>query len=334
MSDEKVCTFIKKKRNLKLRKHENNENNALKKDNESSEEEEENLIIQKQKHKIDNTHLYQTNKTIKKQRIIEKSDDDDDDETGDNDLFTTFKSDKKIQGPKDMGATATYNLDEDRSKDAQSIFERAKKLQEDIKASNGDDKKYRGLNNYQQFIEIKDTALGNASNGMVRNKGPIRAPSNLRATTRWDYQPDVCKDYKETGFCGFGDSCKFLHDRSDYKHGWQLEKEWNEKQKLIGTRRVVNDDNNIEDDIHKYEIKDLNNEDDDIPFKCIICRESFKNPVVTKCKHYFCEKCFINHNKRNSKCFACGTETQGIFFVAKEVLQRKQTVNDAEIEFL
>ncbi len=31
------------------------------------------------------------------------------------------------------------------------------------------------------------------------------------------------------GYCGFGDSCKFLHDRSDYKHGWQLEREWNEK---------------------------------------------------------------------------------------------------------
>ncbi len=31
------------------------------------------------------------------------------------------------------------------------------------------------------------------------------------------------------GYCGFGDSCKFLHDRSDYKHGWQLEREWNEQ---------------------------------------------------------------------------------------------------------
>ena len=31
------------------------------------------------------------------------------------------------------------------------------------------------------------------------------------------------------GFCGFGDSCKFLHDRSDYKHGWQLEREWNDQ---------------------------------------------------------------------------------------------------------
>ena len=26
------------------------------------------------------------------------------------------------------------------------------------------------------------------------------------------------------------DSCKFLHDRSDYKSGWQLEREWQENQ--------------------------------------------------------------------------------------------------------
>ena len=40
-----------------------------------------------------------------------------------------------------------------------------------------------------------------------RNKflaGPIRAPTNIRTTCRFDYQPDICKDYKDTGFCGFG----------------------------------------------------------------------------------------------------------------------------------
>jgi hypothetical protein len=40
---------------------------------------------------------------------------------------------------------------------------------------------------------------------------------------RFDYQPDICKDYKETGFCSYGDSCKFMHDRGDYKSGWELE---------------------------------------------------------------------------------------------------------------
>jgi len=39
---------------------------------------------------------------------------------------------------------------------------------------------------------------------VLLRQGPIRAPAHLRATVRWDYQPDICKDYKETGFCGFG----------------------------------------------------------------------------------------------------------------------------------
>ena len=34
-----------------------------------------------------------------------------------------------------------------------------------------------------------------------RTQGPIRAPSFLRATCRFDYAPDICKDYKETGVC-------------------------------------------------------------------------------------------------------------------------------------
>lgn len=51
---------------------------------------------------------------------------------------------------------------------------------------------YRGMNNYNQYIEKKDTVMGNASSGFNR-KGPMRAPTNLRATVRWDYQPDICK---------------------------------------------------------------------------------------------------------------------------------------------
>jgi hypothetical protein len=34
--------------------------------------------------------------------------------------------------------------------------------------------------------------------------GPRTGTSNIRITQRFDYQPDVCKDYKETGYCGFG----------------------------------------------------------------------------------------------------------------------------------
>ncbi|CAF1327418.1 unnamed protein product [Rotaria sordida] len=157
-------------------------------------------------------------------------DEDEDNNTKEKLLDVKFKSNRqaKLHGPKDMGATATTEIDTDKQHDQQAIFERAKKINEKLKGKE-DDKIYRGINNYQQFYEKKDTVQGNASSGLVRNKGPIRAPAHLRVSIRWDYQPDICKDYKETGYCGFGDSCKFLHDRSDYKYGWQLEEEWNKQ---------------------------------------------------------------------------------------------------------
>ena len=38
-------------------------------------------------------------------------------------------------------------------------------------------------------------------------------------------------------------------------------------------------------------------EDDDLPFACFICRKPWaecgSDPVVTKCKHYFCESCAL-----------------------------------------
>ncbi|KAL0231567.1 hypothetical protein GEMRC1_010971 [Eukaryota sp. GEM-RC1] len=33
------------------------------------------------------------------------------------------------------------------------------------------------------------------------------------STIEVDIQPDVCKDWLETGFCGYGDACKFAHIR-------------------------------------------------------------------------------------------------------------------------
>jgi RING finger protein 113A len=228
----------------------------------------------------------------------------------DEDVFpvaTSFQSSRKAEpeGPRDMGATATLEIETEKDKDARAIFEKAQKINEELKDKD-DDKVYRGLNNYKQFIQVKDTAQGNAASAAVR-KGPIRAPENIRSTVRWDYQPNLCKDYKETGFCGFGDSCIFLHDRTDYKQGWQIELEMSK-----GT--YGNDD----DDDKKYEI----NDDEQLPFKCLMCRKSFNKPIVTKCKHYFCEKCALDHFRKSSRCFVCGTQTLGIFNPAKEIAKR------------
>jgi hypothetical protein len=58
-----------------------------------------------------------------------------------------------------------------------------------------------------------------ARTGRCAQVGPVQAPSNVRMINFIDYNPSLCKDYKETGYCGYGDSCKFVHDRGDYKSG-------------------------------------------------------------------------------------------------------------------
>lgn len=83
-----------------------------------------------------------------------------------------------------------------------------------------DPKIYRGATGYHQYIKKTEAQLSN--NKFTGTQGPIRATSHIAISNRFDYQPDVCKDYKETGYCAFGDSCIFLHDRGDYKSGWEI----------------------------------------------------------------------------------------------------------------
>ena len=155
-----------------------------------------------------------------------------------------------------------------------------------------------------------------------RNLGPVKAPTNVRAITVTDFAPDVCKDYKQTGFCGFGDSCKFLHAREDYKQGWQLDKEWEKAGKNSSTTTTTG------------AAKDADLDDEEkmlatIPFKCIICKGDYKMPVITKCGHYFCEKCAMQRymkGKKEKGCAQCGADTYGSFGVArklKDLLEKK-----------
>ncbi|CUS22893.1 LAQU0S07e02520g1_1 [Lachancea quebecensis] len=131
-----------------------------------------------------------------------------------------------------------------------------------------------------------------ATNGMGADK---KHPS-LRTTLYMDYQPDVCKDFKQTGYCGYGDSCKFLHARDDFKSGWKLNQDW----KL---------------QLSEEESKELQK----IPFKCLICKGDYKNPVMTKCKHYFCSSCFMARAKKTTKCAVCNDDTHGAAKTAKDL---------------
>lgn len=121
--------------------------------------------------------------------------------------------------------------------------------------------------------------------------GPLRAPAHVRASARFDYQPDVCEDYKETGFCGYGEACKFLQDRGDYKSGWQLDKESRSGTTPRRRRRQCSGGEGGDDD--GTDGTDADGNGDELPFACSICRLPFRDPVVTKCKHYFCGNCAL-----------------------------------------
>ncbi|XP_048002117.1 E3 ubiquitin-protein ligase RNF113A-like [Leguminivora glycinivorella] len=303
MSDAEVevpSTF--KKRTIKNRGGRKRKNSSSEEKN-SSDSDEQTVVLPTKRPLKANPNIQSTG-TKRQRPEIHDVDSSDDDGKPKQNLTLSVQQQRE-------NATATYELDTERDRDAQAIFEKAQKINEELQGQ-ADDKVYRGLNNYAQYYKKRDTAAGNASSGLVR-KGPIRAPANLRATVRWDYQPDICKDYKETGFCGFGDSCKFLHDRSDYKHGWQLERE-----------EVAPEGGGGDSD---YEI----HSDDELPFRCFICRGSFTDPVITKCKHYFCEKCALENYKKSTRCFICNTQTNGVFNPAKELeakLKQRQDDDD------
>jgi hypothetical protein len=169
--------------------------------------------------------------------------------------------------------------------------------------------------------------------------GPSKAPAFIRTTCRFDYQPDLCKDYKETGFCGYGDNCKFLHDRGDYKSGWQLEKEWDtlqakKKKKLeesLKSFELENEVGDVDDVDGAVEGVDADGEaeenyeinlDEELPFACLICRLDFVDPVVTLCGHYFCSKCATGNFRKSSKCAACQKQTSGVFNIAHKLIKQ------------
>ena len=64
-----------------------------------------------------------------------------------------------------------------------------------------------------------------------------------------------------------------MHDRGDYKFGWQIDKEWEANKALSSNdpnRFLIESEN------------DDSNDEDDFPFACFICRGPFIDPIVTR----------------------------------------------------
>ncbi|KAF9578528.1 hypothetical protein BGW38_005621 [Lunasporangiospora selenospora] len=210
-------------------------------------------------------------------------------------------------------ATRTQEIDTAHDRDAQAIIDRHLR---NVENGGEDEGLYKGMAGYKSFIQKSET-----TNSKIR-VGPMRASANIRVTNRFDYQPDICKDYKETGFCGYGDSCIYMHDRGDYKAGWQLDQEWEEEQRKKKLALIAGVD----------EEEESSSDEDDVPFACILCREEFKLPVVTKCGHYFCEKCALKRYAKSPKCAACQTPTAGIFNAAPKDFMKKVEERKAKME--
>lgn len=200
------------------------------------------------------------------------------------------------------------------------------------------------------------SAVGFGEDGIFRNQqqnkfhaGPIRAATHVRVTARFDYQPDICKDYKETGFCGYGDTCIYLHDRGDTLSGWQLEKQWEQQQKLKKEQqeKEMNDfaatgstSQPRTDTKRASELSISSSMDDGIPFACYLCRKPFVNPVGTKCLHYFCESCIMDYVRNNDnaaniingtmKCPICSVNTGNVFNEPTKLIAKRRKILGAD----
>lgn len=175
----------------------------------------------------------------------------------------------------------------------------------------------QGTDDATRTHEIDDPTNKNVTNF----RGPMRAPTNIRTTMRIDYQPDICKDYKDTGYCGYGDACKFMHDRGDYLAGWQMEKAWQAKQKERERKFTEASETDADEQAVARKKKE-----EDLPWGCFICRGPFVDAMQTKCGHFFCERCALDrYNVQKQKaCFICDQPTLGIFNVAKELRLREK----------
>ncbi|PFH49757.1 hypothetical protein AMATHDRAFT_4613 [Amanita thiersii Skay4041] len=185
--------------------------------------------------------------------------------------------------------------------EAEELLAKRRKKEKDLEGEKDeapDDGLYHGQSAYKAHIK-KNTEIPKSM-----RVGPQRSTNTIRTVTIVDYQPDVCKDYKETGYCGFGDTCKFLHDRGTYLAGWQLDK------LAENPKKQVQDESDDDDS------------DEDIPFACLICRQHYTDPVVTRCGHYYCSACAIKRYAKTPKCLACGAPTGGIFNRADKIIEK------------
>ena len=144
------------------------------------------------------------------------------------DLTNNYKSSSKVQEVMKEHAEQTERfLREEEQKDGLFYAKKNQEISKAIREGELNPRVYRGENGYASyFAQSEDDLRQKKFSGTL--KGPQKAPTFVKVTTRIDHNPERCKDYYEHGYCGFGDTCIFIHDRGDYKSGHQLDQEYEE----------------------------------------------------------------------------------------------------------
>jgi len=119
-----------------------------------------------------------------------------------------------------------------------------------------------------------------------------------------DYNPSICKDFHDSGYCSWGDTCIYAHDRTNYKRGWEMNKEWEDQQKELKNKQLKK--------FLQSEKINFNNQSDESQI-CKNCFNKPTDPVLTECDHLFCEKCILDEYKITKKCPLCKFPLKGIF---------------------
>ncbi|GMI01990.1 hypothetical protein TrVE_jg11492 [Triparma verrucosa] len=198
-------------------------------------------------------------------------------------------------------AFRTLETEESSSNDNRARLEKRFKL--DISGQTNDATGlYNGSKGYSTFVSPNLESIAASKHNGTR--GQLRANTTIRVTSQMDYQPDVCKDYQKTGYCGFGDTCVFMHDRGSYKSQSEIENEWEERKKRVEEERAkavrtLEGEVEVEEVTYKY------------GYGCIVCKEWFKDPVETVCGHFYCEPCVRTLAKGDDKCLMCGKDLGG-----------------------
>uniref|UniRef100_A0A166JFY5 RING-type domain-containing protein n=1 Tax=Daucus carota subsp. sativus TaxID=79200 RepID=A0A166JFY5_DAUCS len=251
---ESVCTFFKKPtKNRNIRKRNLSEDDGVEEDEGSKSD---TVTVNRKKSSLQDNKLHFSTAPTKQLKSSDV-------ETKKEQTLFQFESSSAIQVQNDSRATATPETKTDFSRDARAICERVlKQAEAALKGKNkgeGDDKLYKGINAYTDHkagFRREQTVAGEKAGG---SHGPLRASAHIRVSARLQVT----------------------------KSGWQLEKEWDEKEKARKRNLALKQFESDE------EAEQSDEDDDSLPFACFICRQPFADPVVTKCKHYFCEHCTL-----------------------------------------